>query len=89
MESAITCPNGFSGKQVVLLVHGTTSTGYGPFRCPADAVQRLTANLSIETWALGPYVNLLPDEGDGYDVCWIDLPDRSLSDAQRSGSYVA
>lgn len=82
----------------MLLVHGTGSTGK-------------------ESWGSGPYVQVLPTVGKGYDVCWvsgldsalgwsraqcsgrspfpfasdmqIDLPNRSLTDAQLSASYVA
>jgi len=72
--NAITCPNGVKGAKggIVLLVHGTGSTG-------------------SESWAGGPYVKLLPTDsnGPGFDVCYIDLPNRSLGDAQVSGEYVA
>ncbi|GAA5925985.1 esterase/lipase family protein [Sporobolomyces koalae] len=70
--SAVTCPNGIQGKAggIVLLVHGTGSTG-------------------AESWAQGPYVLELPSAGPGYDVCYVDLPGRSIGDAQVSSEYVA
>ncbi|KAM0748055.1 alpha/beta-hydrolase [Meredithblackwellia eburnea MCA 4105] len=72
MQSAITCPNGIQKKAggVVLLVHGTGSTG-------------------SESWSGGPYDVVLPTAGKGYDICWVDLPGRSLVDAQLSAEYVA
>ncbi|GAA5913051.1 hypothetical protein JCM6882_005548 [Rhodosporidiobolus microsporus] len=68
--SALTCPNGIQGKKngVVLLVHGTGSTG-------------------PETWGNGPYLKLLPDEG--FDVCYVTLPNRSLGDIQTTSEYIA
>ncbi|GAA6022950.1 hypothetical protein JCM11491_005480 [Sporobolomyces phaffii] len=70
--SAVTCPNGIQGKAggIVLLVHGTGSTG-------------------SESWGSGPYVLELPTAGPGYDVCYVDLPGRSIGDAQVSSEYVA
>ncbi|GAA5910103.1 esterase/lipase family protein [Sporobolomyces salmoneus] len=70
--SAVTCPNGIQGKAggIVLLVHGTGSTG-------------------SESWSQGPYVLELPTAGPGYDVCWVDLPGRSIVDAQYSSEFVA
>ncbi|GAA5846710.1 hypothetical protein JCM3766R1_002888 [Sporobolomyces carnicolor] len=70
--SAVTCPNGIKGKAggIVLLVHGTGSTG-------------------AESWAQGPYVLKLPTAGPGYDVCYVDLPGRSIGDAQYSSEFVA
>ncbi|GAA6036398.1 hypothetical protein JCM8097_001701 [Rhodosporidiobolus ruineniae] len=69
-SSSLVCPNGLQGKSngVVLLVHGTGSTG-------------------VETWGNGPYLKLLPDEG--FDVCYINLPSRALSDIQTSAEYFA
>jgi len=46
-----------------------------------------TGSTGAETWKNGPYNLMLPDEG--YDVCWIDLPNRALSDAQVSAEYIA
>ncbi|GAA5961105.1 hypothetical protein JCM3765_001228, partial [Sporobolomyces pararoseus] len=71
-SSAVTCPNGIQGKAggIVLLVHGTGSTG-------------------AESWAQGPYVLKLPTAGPGYDVCYVDLPGRSIGDAQYSSEFVA
>ncbi|GAA5822314.1 hypothetical protein JCM5353_001569 [Sporobolomyces roseus] len=70
--SAVTCPNGIQGKAggIVLLVHGTGSTG-------------------AESWSEGPYVLELPSAGPGYDVCYVDLPSRSLTDAQATSEWVA
>ncbi|KAK4048801.1 hypothetical protein OIV83_004567 [Microbotryomycetes sp. JL201] len=48
-----------------------------------------TASNGQESWAKGPYVQVLPNKGKGYDVCWIDLPARALNDAQISGELVA
>jgi hypothetical protein len=72
LAGSVTCPNGVTGSAggVVLLVHGTGSTG-------------------SESWANGPYVQLLPSRGPKFDVCWIDLPSRSLGDAQVSAEYIA
>lgn len=85
-ENAITCPNGIQGRDggVVLLIHGTASTGSESvlsFRSSPFA-----NNLGFRSWAEGPYIKLLPTDpnGPGFDVCWIDLPNRSLSDAQIS-----
>lgn len=36
----------------------------------------------------GPYVNLLPKALE-VDVCWVDPPHLSMSDAQVGGEYVA
>ncbi|GAA5920267.1 hypothetical protein JCM5296_004595 [Sporobolomyces johnsonii] len=70
--AALTCPNGIQKNAggVVLLVHGTGSTG-------------------AETWPNGPYMELLPSAGSGYDVCYVNLPERALGDAQTSAEYVA
>ncbi|GAA5853082.1 hypothetical protein JCM8547_000193 [Rhodosporidiobolus lusitaniae] len=46
-----------------------------------------TGSTGAETWANGPYVSLLPDEG--FDVCYVDLPSRALVDIQLSAEYVA
>ncbi|KZP01382.1 alpha/beta-hydrolase [Calocera viscosa TUFC12733] len=74
MAAALTCPNGIQGKRggIVLLVHGTGSTGE-------------------ESWAQSPYNELLPNDplGAGYDICWVDLPQRALGDVQTSAEYVA
>jgi len=74
MAAAITCPDGITGKAggIVLLVHGTGSTG-------------------SESWSHSPYYLLLPSDplGPGFDICWIDLPGRSLGDCEVSGEYVA
>ncbi|KAK4052968.1 hypothetical protein OIO90_004092 [Microbotryomycetes sp. JL221] len=48
-----------------------------------------TASNGQESFAKGPYVQVLPTAGQGYDVCWIDLPARALNDAQVSGEIVA
>ncbi|GEM10681.1 lipase B [Rhodotorula toruloides] len=68
----INCPNGLQKNAggVVLLVHGTGSTG-------------------SETWDNGPYIQLLPNAGPGFDVCKITLPGRSLGDVQTTSEYVA
>lgn len=44
---------------------------------------------ATSSWKGGPYLDLLPGLGPGYDVCMIDLPNRALSDAQVSSEYVA
>ncbi|KAL8281257.1 hypothetical protein RQP46_006291 [Phenoliferia psychrophenolica] len=48
-----------------------------------------TGSTGPQSWAAGPYVNLLPDMGAGYDVCYVSLPDFSTGDVQRSSEYVA
>lgn len=40
-----------------------------------------------DSFEQGPYVQLLPDEG--FDVCWLDPPNRQMADSQVSGEYVA
>lgn len=62
LENAITCPFGIKGKKggVVLLVHGTGSTG-------------------SESWKSGPYVQVLPTVGKGYDVCWVSFACSALA----------
>ena len=47
-----------------------------------------TGSTGEESWAQGPYVQLLPKAAN-IDACWINLPNRSLSDAQVSAEYVA
>ncbi|EJU03247.1 alpha/beta-hydrolase [Dacryopinax primogenitus] len=44
-----------------------------------------------ESWAQSPYTILLPTDplGPGYDVCWVDLPERALGDVQTTAEYVA
>ncbi|KAF8313460.1 alpha/beta-hydrolase [Clavulina sp. PMI_390] len=46
----------------------------------------LTGN---ESWAKGPYNLYLPYASPGFDVCWIDLPQMALGDAQVSAEYIA
>ncbi|GAA5826652.1 hypothetical protein JCM11251_002837 [Rhodosporidiobolus azoricus] len=46
-----------------------------------------TGSTGPETWANGPYAKLLPNEG--FDVCWVTLPGRSLGDIQETSEYVA
>ncbi|PWN86781.1 alpha/beta-hydrolase [Acaromyces ingoldii] len=41
------------------------------------------------TYSESPFITQLPSAGPGFDVCWIDLPNQSMSDAQVSGEYVA
>ncbi|KAL8276685.1 hypothetical protein RQP46_010953 [Phenoliferia psychrophenolica] len=48
-----------------------------------------TGSTGPQAWQPGPYVQLLPDIGQGYDVCYVSLPDFSTGDVQRSGEYVA
>ncbi|KAK4052967.1 hypothetical protein OIO90_004091 [Microbotryomycetes sp. JL221] len=48
-----------------------------------------TGSKGSESWGSGPYIKVLPTQGKKYDVCWIDLPQRSLVDAQISAEYVA
>ncbi|KAK4048800.1 hypothetical protein OIV83_004566 [Microbotryomycetes sp. JL201] len=68
VQKALTCSIAKRKGGILLLVHGTGSTG-------------------AESWASGPYV--LPKLGPTYDYCYIDLPQRSLVDAQISAEYVA
>lgn len=42
---------------------------------------------SEDSYSNGPYVGLLPKEG--FDVCWVDPPNRQLADSQVAGEYVA
>ncbi|GAA6009593.1 hypothetical protein JCM10207_004117 [Rhodosporidiobolus poonsookiae] len=46
-----------------------------------------TGSTGAETWGDGPYLKLLPDED--FDVCYVDLPNRSIGDIQTSSEYVA
>ncbi|KAM0792090.1 hypothetical protein ACM66B_004794 [Microbotryomycetes sp. NB124-2] len=46
-----------------------------------------TGSKGSESFASGPYVAVLPKLG--FDYCYIDLPQRSLVDAQISAEYVA
>jgi len=46
-----------------------------------------TGSTGAETWAPGPYWQLLPAQG--LQVCYVTLPNRALSDAQVSAEYVA
>ncbi|GAA5937201.1 hypothetical protein JCM1841_002324 [Sporobolomyces salmonicolor] len=48
-----------------------------------------TGSTGAETWANGPYMELLPSAGPGYDVCYVNLPERALGDAQTSAEYVS
>jgi len=74
MAAALTCPNGNNHRRggIILLVHGTGSTGE-------------------ESWSQSPYNLLLPTDplGPGYDICWVDLPQKALGDVQTSAEYVA
>ncbi|SGY19616.1 BQ5605_C014g07703 [Microbotryum silenes-dioicae] len=47
-----------------------------------------TGSKGSESWAFGPYVRILPITGKQYNPCYIDLPDRSLGDAQVTAEYV-
>lgn len=40
-----------------------------------------------DSFAQGPYNQLLPKEG--FDVCWVSPPNRQMADCQVSGEYVA
>ncbi len=48
-----------------------------------------TGSTGPESWGSGPYVEILPKLDAGYDVCWINLPSRSMVDIADSGEYVA
>ena len=37
----------------------------------------------------GPFVQLLPTAGPGFDVCWVSPPNSQLGDAQINAEYVA
>ncbi|PWN42540.1 alpha/beta-hydrolase [Ceraceosorus guamensis] len=41
------------------------------------------------SWPQSPFVQLLPSAGPGFDVCWVTLPNKGLSDVQVGGEYVA
>lgn len=41
-----------------------------------------------DSFAAGPYIHLMPKALD-VDVCYVDPPNRGLSDAQVGGEYVA
>ncbi|SCV67057.1 BQ2448_5703 [Microbotryum intermedium] len=47
-----------------------------------------TGSKGSESWASGPYVRVLPMTGKRYKPCYIDLPNRSLGDAQLTAEYV-
>ncbi|EGF99061.1 uncharacterized protein MELLADRAFT_94890 [Melampsora larici-populina 98AG31] len=74
-EKAITCPNGIrnSPNGIVLLVPCTN------FPYPGCA--------AAEAYAKGPFGIGLPRAG--FDVCWVDLPRRSLDDIQLSAEFIA
>ncbi|KAH9808324.1 hypothetical protein DFH28DRAFT_910339 [Melampsora americana] len=74
-ERAITCPNGIrnSPNGIVLLV---PCTNFAHLGCGA-----------AEAYAKGPYAIGLPRAG--FDVCWVDLPKRSLGDIQLSAEFIA
>jgi triacylglycerol esterase/lipase EstA (alpha/beta hydrolase family) len=46
-----------------------------------------TALNGKDSFANGPFVQLLPSEG--FDVCWVSPPNRQLADAQIGAEYVA
>lgn len=48
-----------------------------------------TALNGQDSYESGPYRQLLPKEGPGFDVCWVDIPNRGLGDAQIGAEYVA
>ncbi|KAL8281281.1 hypothetical protein RQP46_006315 [Phenoliferia psychrophenolica] len=48
-----------------------------------------TGSSGPQSWGSGPYVNLLPDMGAGYDVCYTSMPNFSTGDVQLSSEYVA
>ncbi|SCZ95956.1 BZ3500_MvSof-1268-A1-R1_Chr8-1g09908 [Microbotryum saponariae] len=47
-----------------------------------------TGSKGSESWASGPYVRVLPITGKRYKPCYIDLPNRSIGDAQLTAEYV-
>ncbi|KAK4693884.1 hypothetical protein P7C70_g8845, partial [Phenoliferia sp. Uapishka_3] len=48
-----------------------------------------TGSTGSESFGTSPYIRDLPSAGNGFDVCFIDLPGRSIVDAQISGEFVA
>ncbi|BGP51219.1 hypothetical protein JCM10450v2_007148 [Rhodotorula kratochvilovae] len=48
-----------------------------------------TGSTAEETWGNGPYLDLLPDAGPGFDVCTVTIPNRSLLDIQVNSEYIA
>lgn len=48
-----------------------------------------TGSTGNESFGAGPYTQLLPFLAPGFDVCLLDLPDRSQGDAQVTSEYVA
>ncbi|KAK0557747.1 hypothetical protein OC846_000314 [Tilletia horrida] len=41
-----------------------------------------------QTWLHGPYTEILPKLSPGFDVCYLNFPNRSLSDAQVTAEYI-
>jgi pimeloyl-ACP methyl ester carboxylesterase len=48
-----------------------------------------TGSTGNESFGAGPYTQLLPFLAPGFDVCLLDLPDRSQGDAQVTSEYIA
>ncbi|KAL8276684.1 hypothetical protein RQP46_010952 [Phenoliferia psychrophenolica] len=48
-----------------------------------------TGSTGPQSWQSGPFVQLLPNIGAGYDICYVDLPGFSTGDLQLSAEYVA
>ncbi len=74
------------------------ATMQAAIRCPAGIKQAPggivllvhgTGSTGAESWGDGPYVHILPKLDAGYDVCYIDLPSRSMTDMANDGEYLA
>lgn len=48
-----------------------------------------TALTGEDSFPQGPFVQLLPTAGPGFDVCWVSPPNSQLGDAQINAEYVA
>ncbi|KNZ57765.1 hypothetical protein VP01_2079g1 [Puccinia sorghi] len=47
------------------------------------------ATTGTKTWSGSPFNEQLANSGQGYDVCWVNLPWVGLGDLQESAEYVA
>ncbi|KDQ18211.1 hypothetical protein BOTBODRAFT_185568 [Botryobasidium botryosum FD-172 SS1] len=67
----------------------TCPNGVGKSRGGAVLLVHGTGSTGSESWQNGPYDVYLPKMQPGFDICWVDLPQRGLIDAQISAEYVA
>ncbi|PWN48352.1 alpha/beta-hydrolase [Violaceomyces palustris] len=79
MKAAITCPD----------ISSSSSSSSNPAEGGTVLLVPGTATTGSECFKDTPYVQLLPHQGRGYKVCWVDLPDHTLGDVQVAAEYVA